>query len=327
MNFSMLSVCLLTLVQLSIALPQIVSVQGIVANESAKIRPTASHYVQLQNSLKTNFVTLQNTPRLVRMSFHDLLNFNKATGSGGAQGCLFDARVAAFKENGGLNGTAQVLKKFVETRFPNVAFSSGDIISLAGKVAIEAAYPCLTIKWSFGRPSCTQNEIESGPGPEINTLAKMRPFLKRYGLTLTEMATLTTGAHAVAGSRNTAATSGIFSFTFAKVTSGVDFIKKTVRAKQMIDFGTWFGNFAGSPTSTFPDLTFGRFPSDMMFFPDTVAKTGATPDRSPEIAAVQSTFLAHTDATFNKAFGAVFAKMLEIGTSNLTLLSPGAARC
>jgi hypothetical protein len=292
-----------------------------------KIRPTSSHFGQLQNTLKTSFVTPQNIPILVRMSFHDLLNFNRATGSGGAQGCLFDARVAAFKENGGLNGTAQALKKFVETRFPTIAFSSGDIISLAGKVAIEAAYPCLTIRWSFGRRSCTQNEIESGPGPEINTLAKMQPFLNRYGLTLTEMATLTTGAHAVARSKNTFATSGIASFTFAKITSGVDFIKKTVGAKQMINFGTWFGNFPGTPSSTFTDVTFGRFPSDMMFFPDTVAKTGATPDRSPAIAAVQKTLLAHTDATFNRAFGAVFAKMLEIGTSNLTPLSTGAARC
>lgn len=264
-----------------------------------------------------------NIPVLVRMSFHDLLNFNKATGSTGAQGCLFDQRVAAFKENGGLNGTAQALKAFVEKTFPAVLFSSGDIISLAGKVAYEKVNPCVQIQWSFGRKSCTAKEIESGPGPTIDSLAKMTPFLTRYGLTLTEMAILTSGAHAIAGAANNRATSGITSFTFAKVTSGVDFIKKTV-TEPMSFFGNWYGNFG----PTFPGGTFGRFPSDMLFFPDSVAKAGGRPDRSPEIAAVQRILLGQTQKNFNQLFSQVFAKMLLIGTSaNLTPFSAGSATC
>ena len=288
-----------------------------------KSPPTLQNFQSLQTALKNRFLTANNIPILVRMSFHDLLNFDKATGSAGAQGCLFDQRVAAFKENGGLNGTAQALKAFVEKSFPKVLFSSGDIISLAGKVAYEKVNPCVQIQWSFGRKSCAANEIESGPGPLIDSLPKMTPFLTRYGLTSTEMATLTSGAHAIAGAENNQATSGITSFTFAKVTSGVDFIKKTV-SEPMSFFGTWYGNFG----PTFPRGTFGRFPSDMLFFPDTVAKAGGSPDRSSEIAAVQKTLLAHTQKTFNQAFGQVYSKMLLIGTSaNLTAFSAGYATC
>ncbi len=59
------------------------------------------------------------------MSFHDLLNFDKATGSAGNQGCIFDERVAAFAENNGLNATAQALESFVLQNFPSTKFSSG----------------------------------------------------------------------------------------------------------------------------------------------------------------------------------------------------------
>ena len=314
MIFRLFLVCLLALLQQAVVIAQ--------SPAAKKTKPIAKDYLNLLTALRNKFVTPTNTPVLVRMSFHDLINFNKATGSAGAQGCLFDQRVAAFPENGGLNGTAQALKAFVETSFPTLAFSSGDIISLAGKAAVEKANPCLTIRWSFGRPSCTATEIESGPGPAINTLAKMTPFLTRYGLTSTEMATLTSGAHGISGAANNQATSGITSFTFAKVTSGVDFIKKTV-TEPMSFFGTWYGNFG----PTFPGDTFGRFPSDMLFFPDTVAKVGGVPDRSPEIAAVQKALLAHTQKTFNQAFGDVYSKMLNIGTSKLTIFSGGSARC
>lgn len=196
-----------------------------------------------------------------------------------------------------------------------------DIVSLAGKVAVEKAFPCIQVKWSFGRNSCTAKEIEGGPGPEIRTLSQMQPFLNRYGLNSTEMAVLTSGAHGIAGAVNSREESKITSFTFAQTSSGVDFIKKTV-TEPMFFFGDWYGNFA---PSTFKEKTFGRFPSDMMFFPDTVAKAGATPDLSPEIANVQKTLLSLNDEGFNRAFGDVYAKMLLIGTSlQLTPFSDGA---
>jgi hypothetical protein len=106
-----------------------------------------------------------------------------------------------------------------------------DIVSLAGKVAVEKAFPCIKIKWSFGRKPCTGNEKELGPSAFIETLAGMRPFLKRYGLSANEMATLTCGAHGIAGAVNTKKETGISNFKLATVSSGVDFISKIANIK------------------------------------------------------------------------------------------------
>ena len=113
-----------------------------------------------------------------------------------------------------------------------------DIVSLAGKVAVEKAFPCIKIKWSFGRKPCTGRESQGGPGPNIESLSQMRPFLRRYGLSAIEMATLTVGAHGVAGSVNTQSETGIASFRFARVSSGVEFIRSTINT-QFRNFGTW----------------------------------------------------------------------------------------
>ena len=90
----------------------------------APAKPSMNDYQALQVALG-EFVTPETIPKLVRMSFHDLINFDKTTGKGAAQGCIFDQRVAAFNENNGLNATAQALQGFIAAKFPNVAFSSG----------------------------------------------------------------------------------------------------------------------------------------------------------------------------------------------------------
>ena len=92
---------------------------------AAATTPSAADYTNLESALKTSFLSPQNIPKLVRMSFHDLINFDKATGSAGAQGCLFDQRVASFPQNNGLNATAQALKAFVTDHFPTTDFPSG----------------------------------------------------------------------------------------------------------------------------------------------------------------------------------------------------------
>jgi hypothetical protein len=106
-----------------------------------------------------------------------------------------------------------------------------DIVSLAGKVAVEKAFPCLKIEWSYGRKPCTGKEKELGPNAFIETLAGMQPFLKRYGLSAIEMATLTCGAHGIAGALNREKTSNISDFYLARVSSGVNFIDKTANIK------------------------------------------------------------------------------------------------
>ena len=208
------------------------------------------------------------------------------------------------------------------------------------------------MKWSFGRNSCTANEIASGPGASIQSLAQMQPFLNRYGLNATEMAILTSGAHGVAGAANVVEESDVFSFLFATKSSGVDFIKKSIQADFQF-FGTWYENPCYYRTSSsqtynaipnirfgerFPDAlsgnAIGRFPSDMLFFPTRLKELsfGETffqkPDFSPAIVDAEKKLLSFNEASFNKAFGAVFAKMLLIGTSaQLTPFSDGSTTC
>ena len=98
-------------------------------------KPTLLDFKGLQTALANKFVTKENIPQLVRMSFHDLLNFDKATGSAGAQGCLFDQRVASFSENRGLNATSQALKAFVKLNFPTKSFSSGGMLHLTAHIS------------------------------------------------------------------------------------------------------------------------------------------------------------------------------------------------
>jgi hypothetical protein len=201
-----------------------------------------------------------------------------------------------------------------------------DIVSLAGKVAVEKAFPCIKIKWSFGRKPCAGLEKESGPGPLINSLAGMRPFLQRYGLSATEMGTLTCGAHGIAGSLNTKENSDIHDFQLATVSSGVEFIKKSKNQEWRLKHKNWYEDRSSSGSQKL-----GRFFTDLLFFPTTLRKVKdiGKVDESAELKQVERTLLGYNDASFNKAFGAVFAKMLLIGTQGTTLtpFSEGSATC
>ena len=91
--------------------------------------PSKKDYQKLYNALSDDFISAGNIPKFVRMSFHDLLNFDKSAGSMGAQGCILDDEgIKEFKENRGLKDYAIELKQFVEQRFPKVKFPSGGIL-------------------------------------------------------------------------------------------------------------------------------------------------------------------------------------------------------
>jgi len=300
-------------------------------------------YKELYEALSEEFISAGNIPKYVRMSFHDLLNFDKSTGSMGAQGCILDdERIAKFKENRGLIDYAKELKQFVEKRFPKIKFPSGDIVSLAGKVAVEKAFPCLKIEWSYGRKPCTGKEQELGPSAFIETLAGMQPFLNRYGLSAIEMATLTCGAHGVAGSVNQEKESNISDFTLARVSSGVNFIQKTANVKWKRE-DDWYG-LASNPTESLDHASnpgsLGRFFTDMLFFPTTLLKIKDVEkiddehkitaiDESNALKTVEKKLLGYDNESFNNAFGKVFAKMLLIGTEGTKLkhFSDGSSKC
>jgi hypothetical protein len=250
------------------------------------------------------------------MSFHDLLNFNPSTHTGGPHGCLLKTPISNFSENNGLSQEVNDLNSFVTSEFKSVNFTFGDVISLAGKVAIETAYPCVQIKWRFGRSECSStNEEESGPPGTIDSLGKFEPFLNRYGLTAKEMAILTAGSHGLAKAAADVENSGFGTFDFGSVHSGKDWIFKTFE-------NVWHGSNSSNDKfqyeTTIGNETFMRLSSDMVFFPSVVSKigTGYVDTSAQEIENSLKEFTQNDESVFNNEFAKVYSKMLEIGVSD-----------
>lgn len=257
--------------------------------------------------------------KFVRMSFHDLINFDPKKNVGGPHGCLLKKPIKDFSENNGLSEEVSKLNDFVKLNFPNVSFTFGDVISLSGKVAIETAYPCVQIKWRFGRYECSSlKEEESGPGGNIDSLSKFEPFLNRYGLSAKEMAILTAGSHGLAKAAADVENSGFGTFDFSSVHSGKDWIEKTFTNE-------W--NPSNSSVNRFQyqsvikNETFMRLSSDLVFFPSVVSKIGGNADKSAQdIENSLKEYITKDDSVFNDEFAKVYAKMLEIGVKSDSLV-------
>jgi catalase (peroxidase I) len=270
-------------------------------------------YQALEQSFRDNFVTAEKIPKLVRLAFHDLANFDPSSNPfGGPSGCILSESIVSFSKNAGMAPIAAEISEFMKTNFATKDFPLGDVISLAGKVAAEMAYPGISIKWRFGRTSCNLPEVEGknlAPSPSIATMADMEPLLQRYSLTANEMAVLTCGGHAIGFSANFQEDTGIFSFTLSTISSGLQFIKDSQDLLKVERFfGDWYGTSDANPE-------FGRFPSDMLFFPSTLRSVSGKND--PSARKVESHLKSFTtDEEFNVEFATAFSKMLEIGVAN-----------
>lgn len=284
----------------------------------ANAKPQNEDFVNLKSKLQEYILQSEDERivKFVRMSFHDLLNFNPATHTGGPHGCLLKTPISNFSENNGLSQEVNDLNSFVISEFKSVNFTFGDVISLAGKVAIETAYPCMQIKWRFGRSECSStNEEESGPPGTIDSLSKFQPYLNRYGLTAKEMAILTAGSHGLAKAAADVENSGFGTFDFASVHSGKDWIVKTFEniwhssnsSKDKLQYETTIGN-----------ETFMRLSSDLVFFPSVVSKIGSgyVDVDAQEIENSLKAFTQTDESVFNDEFAKVYSKMLEIGVSD-----------
>ena len=221
------------------------------------------------------------------MAFHDVANFGADATSTGGRGCILFDFWANMSMNRGLMETRNVLLYNMYVFWVNhkISFGWGDAVQLAGKAAMESAFPCISIAFSSGRAPCDGREKEGGPGPLIRSLQQLNPFLTRYNLTLTEMAVLTSGSHGLANAQNHFANSGINSFHFAFINSGIEWISRTLnKPEPWVFFFTWFGlDLAAFPFDPNFDPahgdvpfitrgTIGRFPSDMMFFPSQITR-------------------------------------------------------
>ena len=163
-------------------------------------------------------------PHWARSSFHDLVNFDPATGQGGPNGCMKDDPVRSMAQNAQLDTTIRQLNLLVHQKLPGIEFPFGDVISLAGKVAIEKALPCIRIKWRPGRPPCGV-EKEGGPSGGMTTFKELTPFMNRYGLNATEFAVLLAGTHGLKDAKLHTKPHG--ELPWVSSNSGLEFIKNS----------------------------------------------------------------------------------------------------
>lgn len=86
----------------------------------------------------------EHAPPLIRISFHDLFNWDPATGDGGPKGCILVAPVAEMEENKGVSEAAIEVMDYVVAAHPNIAFTSGGTTTSSQQEKhSRATMPCL----------------------------------------------------------------------------------------------------------------------------------------------------------------------------------------
>jgi hypothetical protein len=218
----------------------------------------------------------------------------------------------------------------VTSAFPDIPFS--DIVSMAGKVAIEEAF-CIRVKWRAGRGHCKQEEIERGPEGSIATLSELSPFLKRYSLSPREMAILLAGGH---GLKDAVVVTPTGDSPMALQNSGAQWITETVEEAVWIyyDHSPGFEPvFIGSNgVARLPvDMVSSYFLKQKVFFP-TVLKDKSNSaygthsfeiDDSPQAKDLEKELEeVLASGKFKAEFAQAFSKMLEIGTKDLLFTYP-----
>jgi hypothetical protein len=308
----------------------------------------AAEWKNLYDNLRLAFIqNPQVIPKYVRMAFHDVANFKADPTSTGGRGCILYDFYAKMSMNRGLTPTRNELLMNLERYWlqNKVSFGWGDAVQLAGKAAIEMAFPCISIAWSFGRTVCDGREKEGGPGPLIMSLAALNPFLTRYSMTVNEMAVLVSGTHGIAQAQNIFQDTGINSFTEAFINSGIDWIRATVtKPTPWTFFFTWFGldlasfpfdpnfNPAHGDVPFITRGTLGRFNSDMMFFPAQIRRSvpvlftvpNATVDPADNVPLQQvesklNSYLTQSPSVWETDFINAYVKMVLLGTAGTPL--------
>ena len=275
-------------------------------------------FQSLAISLKRYFEEspIERIPLLVRMSFHDL-SMLTTDNSIGPNGCLFsDLSFLQIPDNFGFSLGIEELKQLIVRDFPGISFSPGDVISFAGKIAVESSIPGTIVAWEFGRSHCGRNASDAGqiPRGDLTSVDKLRPFLLRYNLSLEEMGILISGAHGLAGAKADPKNSGFgrenLQSVFASISSGTDWIRQTV--------GHWSVQSSLAGKTQFSNGQLLRLPSDFIFFPSVAGSLVPNHGGSPidmEAADVERKLRTINTEDFNRVFAATYSKMLRIGTN------------
>ena len=255
-------------------------------------------------------------PLAARLVFHDLLLQSKVAGSG----CIESNTFLNHAIHTGLKPMVLELQNMLQKQeFPNGTFTRGDVIAFAGKIAVEMAYPCIHIPFMYHRGACTATTPMGGgsipPTPFTNNVAGYDAHVKYLQMTTTEFAILTIGGHAIKDAAAHQANTG-WNGVFSSFSSGKAFIAQTLNS-------TWTTTMAGTNGAYISTSNpFIRFPSDMVFFPDSIPSRGrlrndTTPQAAPfkdenakPIQEALRDFTTKPRISFDQAFGDVFAKLL-----------------
>lgn len=289
----------------------------------ANAQPSNVDFMNLKTKLE-DYIKVDSQEKIVkfvRMSFHDLLNYDPIKHQGGPHGCLIKKPIIDFDENKGLSKQVNDLQKFVTTEFPSTNFTFGDVISLAGKVAIETAYPCMQIKWRFGRLECKETtEKAEGPSGSIDSFEKFKPFSERYGLSYYELAILTAGSHGLSAAAADMENSGFGTFDFGSK-SGKEWIEKSISNDWKETKVTNSTDKIQYETKISANETHMRLASDLVFFQSVMDKIGAKADHSAdEVEQKLKKFTSDENSSFDKEFERIYSKMLEIGVKEEHLI-------
>lgn len=129
---------------------------------SSLTKNQTTDFLRLEAVLKNEYTrNPKMIPAIVRSSFHDLMNFNGILGVGGPRGCILQQPMDQNKQ---LIGPMENLQRLVSLHFENGSFTFADVISFAGKVAVEFAYDFggEKVRWRPGRGECIHQEEELG---------------------------------------------------------------------------------------------------------------------------------------------------------------------
>jgi hypothetical protein len=234
-----------------------------------------------------------------------------------------DDPVRSFAQNNQLDAHIRKLNLLVHQKLPNIAFPFGDVISMAGKVAIEYVLPCIRIKWRPGRPPCGL-EKDGAPGAEFQTYNEFQGHLDRYKFTRKEFAVLLAGSH---GLKEAVLHVSSTQIPWVQSNSGLEFIKDSLTKSWNAKSSSGLKLQTPMPHVFFMDEKKNdliRLPVDMIFYPKTVQKSKNTSKLSSIVVEQQASteetylkgFLNRDETHFNKVFADVFAKMLEIGVND-----------
>ena len=229
------------------------------------------------------------------------------------RGCIL---TKPMKSNEQLHSPMADLATFVQERFPNHSFSFGDIVSLAGKAALEVALPCTRIRWRPGRKDCTDlDEVEDGPDGKMDQLQTLRPFLDRYNLTVIEMAILLAGSH---GLKDAKMQSNSNLPMHRKRNSGTLWIRDTS--------GDGWTYFNTTLNPAFKGNGVVRLPIDMLFFPSilhqasTEGGNGPFPHEDLEMRNFYEDDVVAlgvlNDKVFNARYADLMSRILDMGTGS-----------